>query len=257
MTSSNDTAMFFLRSIMKTFFAALLLVSAVLPLVADAGQIKVCATEGTDDPVPFAGASVKCWDDDYNSDDYMAKGTTDSNGCATLNYRTKSYSWWSCGKNWDGCSGWYSAPDIFCEVSGDCINPQETGMKNNHNQNQLADFGTVNVVTDTDFCGDSSWNGCGPSFFPDWLRDAADDVSGFKDSCDTHDVCYVDCDKSRAKCETEFLDSMHGECDDGISGHFCRVLAHLFHAFVYTGGEKYCYEGRDDCTQVQQNSCTI
>ena len=253
MTSSNDAAMFFLRSIMKTFFAALLLVSAVLPLVADAGQIRVCAAA---DSVPVAGASVKCWDDDYNSDDYMVGGTTDSDGCATLNYQTKSNGWWSCG-SWDGCSGGYSNPDIFCEVSGDCIAPKKTGYKNNHNQGQLADFGTVHVEADSDFCGDSSWNGCGPSFFPDWLRDAADEVSGFQDACNSHDVCYEKCGNSRAQCEDEFWNSMYAECDVGYSGHLCRVLADSFHAFVYTGGEESCRGGRGGCTEAQQNTCTL
>jgi hypothetical protein len=258
MTSSNDTAMFFLRSIMKTTFAAVFLVSAVLPLVADAGQIKVCAAV---DSVPFADVTVRCWDDDYNSDDFMASGTTDSNGCVTLNYQTKSngYWWWGgCyGGSWDGCSGGYSNPDIFCEVSGDCIAPKKTGDKNDHNQNQLANFGTVNVVADTDFCGDSSWNGCGPSVFPDWLSDTADSVSGFEDACNSHDVCYGNCGNSRAKCEDEFWDSMYAQCDSGISGHFCRVLADIFHLATYTGGESLCYKGRDDCTAAQQNTCTI
>jgi hypothetical protein len=253
MTSSNDTAMFFLRSIMKTFFAALFLVSAVLPLVADAGQINVCATA---DSVPVDGASVECWDDDYNSNDYMVGGTTDSDGCAILNYQTKNNGWWSCG-SWDGCSGWNSNPDIYCQVSADCIAPKNTGYKNNHNQDQLADFGTVDVVADSDFCGDRLWNGCGPSFFPDWLRDAADEVSGFEYACNSHDVCYSICTNSRANCEDAFWGSMYEECDDAYSWHLCRVLADIFHAFVYTGGEEYCRTSRDSCTQAEINSCTL
>jgi hypothetical protein len=249
MTSSNDTAMFFLRSIMKTTFAALFLVSAVLPLLADAGQIKVCAAV---DSVPVADATVRCWDDDLNSDDFMVSGTTDSNGCATLNYQTKSNGWWSCG-NWDGCSGWYSNPDIFCEVSGECIAPEKTRYKNNQNQNQLANFGTVNVVADTDFCHDSSWNGCGPSILPDWLRDTFNSVSGFEDACNSHDVCYDNCGKSRAECEDEFRDDMYAQCDS----HFCRFLADIFRLATYTGGESLCYEGRDECSVAQQNTCTI
>jgi hypothetical protein len=245
--------MFCLRSIMKTTFAALFLVSAVLPLIADAGQIKVCAAV---DSVPVADATVRCWDDDYNSDDYMVGGTTDSDGCATLNYQTKSNGWWSCG-SWDGCSGGYSNPDIFCEVSGECIAPKKTGQKNNHNQKQLANFGTVNVVADTDFCGDRSWNGCGPASFPDWLSDASDSVSGFEDECNSHDVCYDNCSNSRAECEDEFRNSMYAQCAPNYSGHLCRVLADIFHLIVYTGGESTCRGGRDHCTVAQRNTCTL
>jgi hypothetical protein len=236
---------------MKTTFAALFLVSTFLSIVADAGQIKVCAAAGSE---PVAGAYVKCWDDDYNSDDFMTDGTTDLNGCVTLNYQTKTTSWWWPGYWWDSYSS--AHPDIFCEVSGDCIRPTNTWTKNNHNQNYLANFGTVNVVADAAFCSDSTWNGCGPDL-PDWLSDAADSVSGFQDACNSHDVCYGNCGNTRKECEDEFWVDMYAQCDGSYLNYFCRVLADIFHAGTYTQGESFCIESRSDCTQAQQNSCVI
>ena len=124
-------------------------------------------------------------------------------------------------------------------------------------QTDLANFGTVNVVQDAAYCGDETWNGCGPDL-PDWLHDAADSVNGFQDACNSHDVCYGNCGNTRKECEDEFWVDMYAQCDGSyLNYYFCRVLADIFHAGTYTQGERYCIEGRGDCTQAQQNSCRI
>jgi len=63
---------------------------------AKAGTIKVCAKSAENNNVALNGANVKCWDDDYNNDDYMTQGTLGSDGCATLTYKTKTNGWWNC-----------------------------------------------------------------------------------------------------------------------------------------------------------------
>ena len=63
---------------------------------ANAGQIKVCAKSAEDNHKKISGADVKCYDDDWNYDDFMASGVTGADGCVTLNYTTKNQSWWNC-----------------------------------------------------------------------------------------------------------------------------------------------------------------
>jgi hypothetical protein len=231
-------------------FTFLLLV-LLLPAVK-AGQIKVCVKSGD---LPISGATVNCWDDDYNSDDFMAQGTTLVNGCVTMSYQTKSTSWWNCAAWWDACvAPSYKNPDIHCEISAQCIKPQWTYTKNNHDQNKLADFGTQYVTYDQNYCGDVSWNGCGAASFPDWLSDIADSVSGFQNQCNLHDVCYGDCSKSRSFCDNNFLSDMYAECSGDF---FCEVLADIFFTAVDVGGESACRAGRDGCTLSQQNLCDL
>ncbi len=105
---------------------------------------------------------------------------------------------------------------------------------------------------DTDFCGDKSWNGCGPGFLPDWLRDIADEVSGFEEQCNSHDVCYGICDRKRSVCENAFKNGMYGECD---GDSLCEFLADLFYAAVNTAGAGICVDSRDDCTESQRQLC--
>ena len=57
------------------------------------GQIKLCAKTEHGNNEPISGANVKCWDDDYNGDDFMASETTGADGCVTLNYSNKPTGW--------------------------------------------------------------------------------------------------------------------------------------------------------------------
>ena len=63
----------------------------------NAGEIKLCAKTVHGNNQPISGANVKCWDDDYNSDDFMTEGTTGSDGCVKLNYSNK-HTGWKCWK---------------------------------------------------------------------------------------------------------------------------------------------------------------
>ena len=87
-------------------------------------------------------------------------------------------------------------------------------------------------MQDAAYCGDETWNGCGPGDIPDFLIDAADSVSGFQDACNNHDVCYGNCGRSRAECDSEFLDDMNAECDagSGFLGPLCTTLADIVFA---------------------------
>jgi hypothetical protein len=232
--------------------ATLFLACQQQQIQVNAGQIKLCAKTEHGNNEPISGANVKCWDDDYGSDDFMASGTTGADGCVTLNYSNRSTSGWKCWKWWDSCSSKH--PDIYCDVSGDCLQPKKTSTKNNHNQNYLANFGNVYLEEDSEFCGDQTWNGCGPEFLPDWLTDIADDVSGFEDQCNSHDVCYgIICDRKRSECESAFKSGMYEECD---GDYLCEFLADIF----YTGtssslGADICVDSRDHCTESQRQLC--
>ena len=78
------------------------ILSAALCLVfqqaVDAAQIRICA-ETNHGFEPISDADVKCWDDDFGSDDFMTSGKTSSDGCVTLNYN-KKHTGWKCWKWW-------------------------------------------------------------------------------------------------------------------------------------------------------------
>ena len=215
--------------------------------VVDAGNIKLCV-KMAGRPIP--GAFVECFDDDYNNDDFMTDGITGSDGCVMLTYQTKITSAWNCWNRWDGCLN--SNPDIYCEVSADCLAPKKTAIKSNHDQNTLADFGTVVVKTDKAFCGDVEWNGCGVSpLFPPWLLDVLDSVSGFEDSCNRHDVCYADCTKTRSQCDTAFKSGMYARCNGRST---CQMIADIFYTAVRQGGRKFCGPDRKSCNILRAAS---
>jgi len=173
----------------------------------------------------------------------------------TLGYATKKRSsWWEC-KAWDGCWG---NPDIYCEVSGQCLKPTSTRKKNNWNQDKTADFGIVDVRVDADFCGRQGWNGCGPPILPDVLTDIASDVTDFRYACNSHDVCYRNCETTRKDCEASFLSDMYAECAEEGSG-LCTVLADLYYNAVYAFGEIFCKAGREvqGCGKNQMKACKL
>jgi len=234
-----------------SFLLALLLSITINP--AKAGIIRVCAKNAEDNQVALADVDVTCWDGDYwSADDRMASGKTGSDGCASIVYNTKNTKWWRCG-GWDGCSG---NPDIFCEVSGECLKPTLTETKRNQNQRQTAVFNTVYVPADEDFCNNYEWNGCGSETIPDFLTEIASDVTNFRDACNSHDVCYADCTKTRTECENNFKIDMYAECTNNF---LCKFLADIFHSAVYHVGEDICISSRDGmgCESEQVQRCVF
>mmetsp|Transcript_41637 Transcript_41637/g.60943 ORF Transcript_41637/g.60943 Transcript_41637/m.60943 type:complete len:250 (+) Transcript_41637:76-825(+) len=219
----------------------------------NAGNIQLCAkTSHSNEPIQ--NAIVNCYDHDwfFDDDDFMTSGTTDQDGCVHLSYRNKSTRWYEPHKWWD--EGTSTKPDIFCEVSGECLQPTNTNVKKKHNQNSLADFGTIFVEENNNFCGKGNWNGCGQQELPGWIQHAADSISGFQDQCNLHDVCYSNCDKTRTQCENEFIKDMLGVCNGDWS---CEFLADLFHTGVTELGEDSCLADRKraQCSDDGQNKC--
>lgn len=195
---------------------------------------------------PVIGALVKCWDDDYGWDDRVgpsAGARTDSNGCVSL---YDSQFWWE-------------KPDVFCRIdpNGDCFAEATTVTKSDHNSNRDANFGTVALQYDEDYCGDFGGldiNGCGPSQFPSFLRDALTEASGFENQCNAHDICYDDCSKKRSDCDDDFHDDMLSTCA-GQSN--CELLAYLYFTAVDTFGYEACADNsrRNDCDQAGFDRC--
>ena len=148
----------------------------------------------------LAGASVKCWDEDYpDGDDRMTDTeTTDSNGRVELTYNKKRKSTiLNPTRGWDNF-GTNSNPDIYCRIEKDGVFTMHTPTKYNHNQDKTADFGTIYVYPDRVDRGDPGpINGCGASYFPSWLRTSTDVVTALKKACNNHDLCYVSCRKVR------------------------------------------------------------
>ena len=154
-------------------------------------------------------------------------------------------------RRWDYCR---NNPDIFCQTLATCFAPETTPTKNNWNQNTKAYF-TTYMEADDDFCHNHGGvNGCGPAALPDLITDVIDDLSGFEDACNSHDVCYANCEKTRQTCEDEFRADMYAECDGDF---FCILGANLFAESVIAFGESSCLESREPpkCTVEQQNTC--
>lgn len=210
--------------------------------MVQAGTIKLCANivDGGQSSLGV-GARVDCYDyDPGNEDDYMGGGILDSNGCISINY--KSNSGWNCWNWWDACLN--KKPDIYCKVSGDCLEPTTTGTRNGQNPKGTTNFGTINVQADENFCGNPSFNGCGAASFPDWLREVADDVSGFQTECNAHDVCYGDCSRTKSQCDDEFLDDMEAEAGNNS---LALILANIFYQGVAQFGNDACLAARNAC----------
>lgn len=93
-------------SFLIKFLQVLLLYIAIEP--AKAGNIKVCARSAENTQNPVSGADVVCWDDDsWSNDDWMASGTTGSDGCAVLRYNTKTR------RRWYHCTAWVLLSSVF------------------------------------------------------------------------------------------------------------------------------------------------
>jgi len=233
----------------KTILLLAPLTATFIPLSL-AGNINICASL-SDGGGPAIGARVDCYDyDPGNTDDYMAGGFLDLNGCVSLSYKTTSTSWFKCAQWWDACLN--TQPDIYCVVDDDCLRPLKTTTKDSQNQYSTTDFGRVTTTVDEAYCGEVGYNGCGAASFPEWLREVADDVSGFSPQCNDHDICYSDCLVKRSECDNVFKTDMYTECGGSF---FCEILADLFYTAVDVGGNSACRSARSGCTPAQKNLC--
>jgi hypothetical protein len=206
--------------------------------VVAGAQIRVCVNKVTGGianfPLPLVEASVRCWDGDaFDSDDVMTEVyTTGSDGCATLTY-TNLNSWYNCG-GWDCTPGWTN-PDIYCTISKPGVIVEHyTPVKDNWNQNKLADFGTIYVYPERN-CPNE--NGCGTKQFGEQIREGIDFLTGFNEQCDNHDCCYYDCDETKKSCDDEFRALMYSKCiDEWDAGTpllvACKAVADVLYGVV-------------------------
>jgi secretory phospholipase A2 len=84
-----------------------------------------------------------------------------------------------------------------------------------HNQNIVANFGTVYIFPNRVARGDpGTYNGCGPESLWPGITDAATYLTGFADQCNNHDLCYSSCGETQASCDEEFRDMLYSDCND-------------------------------------------
>ena len=237
----------------QTLFVVVL--GSILLAVSHAGtiQLKVVFSEGGVSE-PLEGASVKCFDEDFIFRDQTMTDTvtTDAQGIATLSYKNKRGNTffkpcraWDCGTSSSG------RPDIYCIISKSdgYFTTKYTPTLENHNQNNVANFGIIRVYPDRQARGDpGTINGCGPASIWGGLRDYADFISGFGDVCNNHDLCYNSCLESRNSCDVEFLDLMISTChnnhDQVLLQKNCKNVAYGMIAIVLEFGEDSFVEGQ-------------
>jgi len=215
--------------------------SLLLPSLAFAGFTTEACFELNGGPI--VGALVKCWDDDYGWDDRVGPSggvLTGDDGCASLY-----------DNQW-----WWESPDVYCVIdpNGDCFPETTTPTKNNHKTRRKANFGTLQLSYDDDYCGDFGYdnNGCGTAFFPSWLRDTLTDVSGFENQCAAHDTCYGVCLKTRSECDSDFYDDMLATCAGQDN---CEFLGFLYFQAVDQFGYDSCAASRGNCDQAGLVRC--
>lgn len=204
--------------------------------VEGAFDVNVCFTVGGKG---VKNANVKCYDEDWGPDDRVGPSggaNTATNGCVTLR----------------DTQTWFESPDVYCQIfpNGECFAGATTSIKNDHNSRTTANFGTIALTYDPDYCGDFGIgaNGCGPASIPSWLRDVATSVSGFAYQCAAHDACYSNCAKTRSQCDYEFLNDMEAVC---ATSWTCLTLADLFYEAVSGYGGSACTSARTGkCTDL-------
>jgi Group XII secretory phospholipase A2 precursor (PLA2G12) len=237
---------------MKLFVVRLfpLLISTVT-----GAQIKLCVNKVTGGivnapPLPLIGASVKCWDEDgIDSDAVMTTTfTTGLDGCVTLTYTKLVADWFRCG--WD-CTPGLTNPDIFCKISKPgVIVDYFTPVKNNWNQDTVANFGTINVYP---LRNCPSENGCGAEMFGSQIREGIDWLTGFHEQCDNHDCCYEDCDETQESCDDyEFRALMYSKCNDeydigSVLLATCKTSADVMYGVVDEFAGPNFAASRGDC----------
>lgn len=177
-----------------------------------AGKIEVCVV-GSEAGVQtqLANASVKCYDQDtIGSDDHMGSGTTNSQGCVTINYTTKNPSFWKACHGWDWCA---DKPDIYCKVTKDAYYPVYSKTKTSQSQSKTLNLNMAMYIDRVKRGDTGNANGCGPSSMGKFGTDVADALSGFENQCKNHDLCYESCTETKKTCDDEFRDMMVSQCN--------------------------------------------
>lgn len=212
-----------------------LLASLLLVHIANASTINICIKKKEEGYTSMlSGATVKCWDEDsLDADDLMTgTGTTDSNGCVTLTYTKKISTVLSPCAGWD-CT---SNPNIYCKVAKTGLYPLYTDTKEDWNQTNVANFGTVTIYPDRTGDPGGTPNGCGPVTLWPGINSVADILSGFGDQCDNHDLCYGNCYESKKNCDLEFKSMMYSKCNDvwdtKDSKNLCKSVAYGMYKIV-------------------------
>lgn len=199
---------------MKLLFGVLSF--CILFQALEGAQVNVCVKFREGGKETRLDANVKCWDEDSaNPDDAMTSTVrTGSDGCVSLSYSKKDPKWYNPCNGWD-CAPW-DDPDIYCKISkSGYYLTAYTDTKEDHNQNSVANFGTVKVYPDRVARGDpGSVNGCGPQSKWDGISDVANFLTGFEDVCNNHDLCYNSCRETQASCDLEFRDLLYSCCND-------------------------------------------
>jgi hypothetical protein len=114
-----------------------------------------------------------------------------------------------------------------------------------HNQDNVADFGTVYIFPNRVARGDpGTINGCGSEASWPGVTTLTDAFTGFADQCNNHDLCYNKCGETQASCDDEFREMMFSSCNDTrdnrVANLSCKATAYTMYALVHKyGAEAY------------------
>jgi Group XII secretory phospholipase A2 precursor (PLA2G12) len=112
----------------------------------------------------------------------------------------------------------------------------------------------------------STFNGCGPEkgidLGPFGVREPGDRpawLADFEQACNHHDCCYGTCLKSKAECDSTFLEELLEACAvgpgnliSGIGAMYCAEIAGIyFGAVAGGGGDAYTDAQKDACACCQ------
>lgn len=93
----------------------------------------------------------------------------------------------------------------------------------------------------------STPNGCGPEKFEGLVPEF-----WFNSCCGQHDICYGDCPKSKAECDSAFITCMNAACATEFPSTWsagrlgCRAKAGVYWAAVKIGGRSSFEGGTED-----------
>jgi Group XII secretory phospholipase A2 precursor (PLA2G12) len=174
--------------------------------------------------------------------------TTNSVGSVSLTFTSKSPAWYNPCTAWD-CPG-YTNPDIYCVITKQGFYEVYTDTKEDWNQNNVADFGTVLIYPKrTTPVGEA--NGCGAASFWPGINQIANFLTGFEDQCNNHDYCYSTCSETKIDCDLEFRDMMYSKCNkswDTSDKSLCKSVASQMFDLVRTStGDDAYAASRKNC----------
>lgn len=115
----------------------------------------------------------------------------------------------------------------------------------------------------------STFNGCGPASGIDlgWFgkREPPDRplwLADFAEACNHHDCCYGTCGKSKADCDSTFLEELLDACAinpaglvSGIGAMYCAQIAGIYFAAVAGGGADAYQVAQQDACDCCVNTC--